>query len=99
MASVGTRRAVGAVATVLRVIGLVIVAILVIHILLTLFGANPANSFATFIRDGARMFSLGLTDLFNFPDPKLSTAVNFGIAAVIWLVITSIVVGLVRRVG
>jgi hypothetical protein len=99
VASVGTRRAVGAVATVLRVIGLVIVAILVIHILLTLFGANPANSFATFIRDGARMFSLGLTDLFNFPDPKLSAAVNFGIAAVIWLVITSIVVGLVRRVG
>jgi hypothetical protein len=99
VATVGTRRAVGAVATVLRVIGLVIVAILVIHILLTVFGANPANAFATFIRDGANMFSLGLTDLFTFADAKLSAGVNYGIAAVIWLVITSIVVGLVRRVG
>lgn len=99
MASVGTRRAVGTVATVLRVIGLIIVAILVIHIVLTVFGANPANTFATFVRDGAQMFSLGLTDLFTFPDPKLAAGVNYGIAAVIWLVITSIVVGLVRRVG
>jgi hypothetical protein len=99
VATVGTRRAVGAVATVLRVIGLVIVAILVIHILLTVFGANPSNSFATFIRDGANMFSLGLTDLFTFADAKLTAGVNYGIAAVIWLVITSIVVGLVRRVG
>jgi hypothetical protein len=98
VASVGTRRAVGAVATVLRVIGLVIVAILVIHILLSIFGANPANTFATFIRDGARMFSLGLSDLFTFADPRLTVGVNFGIAAVIWWVITSIVVGLVRRV-
>lgn len=99
MASVGTRRAVGAVATVLRVIGLVIVAILVIHILLTLFDANPANTFATFIRDGANTFSLGLTDLFALANPKATVAVNYGLAAVLWLVITSIVVGLVRRVG
>lgn len=99
MASVATRRTVGAVATVLRVIGLVIVAILVIHILLTLFDANPANAFATFIRDGANMFSLGLTDLFRLANAKATVAVNYGLAAVLWLVITSIVVGLVRRVG
>ena len=99
MASVATRRAVGAVATVLRVIGLVIVAILVIHILLTLFDANPGNAFATFIRDGANMFSLGLTDLFRLANAKATVAVNYGLAAVLWLVITSIVVGLVRRVG
>jgi hypothetical protein len=87
------------VATVLRVIGLVIVAILVIHILLTVFGANPSNAFATFIRDEARMLSLGLTDLFTPADPKLAVGLNFGIAAVLWLVITGIIVGLVRRVG
>ena len=98
MASAGTRRAIGTVASVLRVIGLVIVAILVVHILLSVFGANP-NSFATFIRDGANFFSLGLTDLFTQPDPRISVALNYGIAAVIWLVITSVVVGIVRRIG
>lgn len=99
MATAGTRRAFGVVASVLRVIGLIIVAILVIHILLTVFDANPSNAFATFIRDGANMLSLGLTDLFTQLTPKLSTAVNYGIAAIAWLIITGIVVGIVRRIG
>ncbi|MBO0850066.1 MAG: hypothetical protein J2P20_11425 [Pseudonocardia sp.] len=99
MATAGTRRAFGVVASVLRVIGLIIVAILVIHILLTAFNANASNQFATFIRDGANMLSLGLTDLFTNLTPKLATAVNYGIAAVAWLIITGIVVGIVRRIG
>jgi Na+-translocating ferredoxin:NAD+ oxidoreductase RnfE subunit len=45
------------------------------------------------------MFSLGLTDLFALANPKATVAVNYGLAAVLWLVITGIVVGLVRRVG
>jgi hypothetical protein len=99
VASAGTHRALGAVASVLRIIGWIIVAILVIHILLTVFDANPANNFATFIRSGANMFSLGLTDLFTQLPPKMVVAVNYGIAALVWLVLTSIVVGLVRRIG
>jgi hypothetical protein len=93
------RRGVATVANVLRIIGLVIVAILVIHILLTVFGANPVNSFATFIKSTADTFSLGLTNLFLPKDPKVAVGVNYGIAAVVWLVITQIVVALVRRIG
>ena len=52
-----------------------------------------------FVRNGANFFSLGLTDLFQPQNPKLMVAVNYGIAAVIWLVITNFVTGLVRRVG
>ena len=92
------RRGVGILATVLRIVGVLIVAVLVIHILLTVFDANPANAFATFIKGAANTFSLGLTDLFTPKDPKVAVGVNYGIAAVIWLVITGIVVGLVRRV-
>ena len=99
MARAGTRHVGSLVASVLRVIGMIIVAILVIHILLVVFGANPGNAFATFIRSGADLFSLGLTDLFVLPDPRAATGVNYGIAAVAWLIITSIVVGLVRRIG
>jgi hypothetical protein len=86
------------VATLLRVIGTIIVAILVVYILLTVFGANPANAFAVFIKGAADTFSLGLSNLFLIPDHKVAIAVNYGIAAVVWLIITSIVVGLVRRV-
>ena len=85
--------------SVLRVIGLIIVAFLVVYILLVTFDANQANQFATFVRNGANFFSLGLGDLFQPPNPKIMIAVNYGIAALIWLFITSLVTGLVRRVG
>jgi hypothetical protein len=88
-----------AVISVLRVIGLIIVAFLVVHILLNTFDANPVNQFATFVRNGAYFFSLGLGDLFQPQNPKVGVAVNFGIAAVIWMIITNVVCGLIRRVG
>jgi hypothetical protein len=93
------RRGTGVIISVIRAIGLIIVAFLVVHILLVTFDANPTNQFATFVRNGANFFSLGLTDLFQPQNPKVMTAVNYGIAAVIWLVITNFVTGLVRRVG
>jgi hypothetical protein len=94
------RRATSLVARILWIIGLVIVAFLVLHILFVVFDANPANGFAQFIASGATLFDLSLNDLFLFPGaPKLETGVNFGIAALAWLLITNIVVGLVRRVG
>jgi amino acid transporter len=93
------RRGVSVVATVLRIIGVLIVAVLVIHILLTVFDANPANAFATWIKGTADTFSLGLTNLFLPKDPKVAVGVNYGIAALVWLFITQIVVALVRRVG
>lgn len=86
-------------ARVLRLIGLVIVAILVIHILLVVFGANPLNSFATVIGHVANSVSLGLVNLFTPRDPRIAVAVSYGIPAVIWLVITVVVVSLVRRAG
>ena len=87
------------VASVLRAIGLIIVAFLVVYILLVVFDANQANQFATFVRAGANAFSLGLTTLFLLDNPKTTVAVNYGIAALIWLVLTNIVTGLVRRIG
>jgi hypothetical protein len=82
---------------VLRAIGLFIVAVLVVHILLTLLDANPANAFAQTVAYLANVFDLGLSDLFVQPNPKLSVALNYGVAAIIWLVITSLVTRLVRR--
>jgi hypothetical protein len=94
MASRGGRTA----ASVVGAIGYVIVAILVIHIVLTLLGANPANAFAAFFATAAGFFSLGLGNLFLFPDnPAMQTAVNYGIAALIWLVLTLVVTRILRR--
>lgn len=91
-----------AVDTLARVlVGLIwlIVAILVLHSLLVLFGANPTNRFAVFVRNWANTLSLGLGGILTVPNPPEATAASFGIAALIWLVIMAVVVGLLRRVA
>jgi hypothetical protein len=97
---VGTtaRRGAGQLASVLRVVGLVIVAVLAVFIVLTLLDANFGNTFAAAVRDLAAYFDLGLSNLFLPANPKIGVLLNYGIAAVIWYVITSVVVRLVRRI-
>ncbi|OLT11013.1 hypothetical protein BJF78_27945 [Pseudonocardia sp. CNS-139] len=92
------RRGIDALANVLRIVGMLIVAVLVVHIALTLLEANPANALATVIRDLADTLSLGLQDLFLPADPRLAVLLNYGTAALIWFAITTVVVRLVRRI-
>ena len=96
---VTVRRGTSLAAAAVRAIGLVIVGIIVIHIVLVLLGANPDNAFANFIATLAGWLSLGLSNLFTPDDPKISVLINYGIAALLWLLITGIVVSIVRRVG
>jgi hypothetical protein len=92
------RRGIDALGNVLRIVGLLIVTVLVVHIVLTLLDANPANGLATLIRQTADTFNLGLSNLFLPADPKLGVLLNYGTAALIWYAITAVVVRLVRRV-
>jgi hypothetical protein len=99
--TVGTtvRRGAGLLASLVRIVGTLIVAVLVIHIVLTLLDANPANSFTIVVRDLADYFDLGLANLFLPAEPKLAVTLNYGTAALIWLVITAVVTRLIRRIG
>lgn len=103
MSTVGTtaRQGAGILASLLRVVGLVIVAVLVVFIVLTLLDAYvpPVNYAAEFIGNAAGQFNLGLDNLFKPAEPKLSIALNYGVAAIVWLVITTVVVRLVRRIA
>jgi len=86
------------VATVLRVIGLTIVAVLVLHILLTLL-ANPDHEVTLLVARAADAVDLGLADLFLADDAQLRVLLNYGTAALVWYLITIVVVRLVRRLG
>lgn len=99
--AVGTtaQRGIGALASVLRIIGMVIVAVLVVHIVLTLLSANPDVWLVSLVSGLAEQFNLGLDGLFQPADPRVAVALNYGTAALIWFVITSVVVRLVRRLG
>ena len=94
-----TRGGVYAFARVLNTIGLAIVAVIVAYIALTLLDANPDNTAATLIRELAEYFNLGLANLFLVDDTKWLIGLNYGVAALIWLVVTTVVVRLVRRAG
>jgi hypothetical protein len=99
--AVGTtaQRGIGALAGVLRTVGMAVVAVLVVHIVLTLLSANPEVWLVTLVRDLADALDLGLATLFQPADPKLAVALNYGTAALLWFVITAVVVRLVRRIG
>lgn len=90
---------VGILASVVRWAGLVVVVILVLRVVLTVGGANPANGITGFVTDWSNTLALGFRDLFTPSDAKLRVLVNYGIAALFWLIVSSIVVRIIRRLG
>ncbi len=92
-------RIVGILATAIRVVGWVIVVVLVAHVALQLGDANPANGITTFAQSWANRLELGFRDLFTPADARVRLVVNYGLAALFWLVATSVLARLVRRLG
>jgi hypothetical protein len=73
--------------------------VLALHVALTLLQANPANAAAALIARLADTLDLGLSNLFLVADPKLAVLLNYGAAALVWVLITAVVVRLVSRIG
>ena len=94
-----TARISDALVRVLRTIGFAIVAVLLLHVALTLLQANPANTVAALISRLAGIFDLGMANLFLVDDQRLAVALNYGAAAIVWAVITVVVVRLASRIG
>lgn len=78
-------------------IGALFALILVIYILMNLFNANPANGFFQFIKSLAVPLALFFPGLFNFANANLDAIVNYGLAAVFWIVVAGFIARLVSR--
>lgn len=89
-------RVVGIVANVIRWIGTLAATLLTVHVVLTIGGANPDNSITRFVAGWADPLALGFSDLFQPADPALAVLVNYGVAALFWLFVTSLAVRIVR---
>jgi hypothetical protein len=89
----------GIIATVVRWVGLVIAIILVLRVLLTVGGANPGNGITSFVNSWSDPLAWGFKDLFTPSDLKLRVLVNYGIAAIFWLIVSSILARIFRRLG
>lgn len=73
--------------TVIRIVTVVFAAVLVVHVVLTVTAANPSNAITVFFRDLANNLTLGIGDLFLPTSEVLRVILNYGLAAVVWIVI------------
>ena len=78
-------------ASVIRIVTVVFAAVLVVHIVLTITAANPANGITIFFRDLADQLTLGIGDLFLPSSPELAVILNYGLAAVVWIALGMVV--------
>src|ERR1700761_5757614 len=87
----------GALACRVRWVGLVVVVILVVRVVLTVGGANPHSGITSFITTWSDRLAWGFKELFTPTDAKLRVLVNYGLAALCWLIVSSILARVIRR--
>lgn len=86
-----------AVARVVRVLVGIVVLLIVAAIVLRVLGANASNTIVRDIHDVARTLVGPFKNVFSIKNAKLSLAVNWGLAALVWLVVGSLVARLIAR--
>jgi hypothetical protein len=92
-------RVAGVLSSVVRWAGLVVAVILVLRVVLTLGGANPANGITSTITAWSDPLAWGFKDLFTPSPEQLRVLVNYGVAALFWLIISALVARIIRRLG
>ncbi len=92
-------RGVEVLATLVRWVGLAFAVVLVLHVIFVVGEANPDNGIVLFVGDTAERLALGFEDMFVPDDPQLAVLLNHGLAAVFWLVASSLVTRIIRLVG
>ncbi|WP_228814278.1 hypothetical protein [Nocardia otitidiscaviarum] len=86
----GTARIIGGVGTLFAVVEAA-------YILLFVFEADPTNKLYTFVESWANPLALFFPGLFRTDSTKLDVVLNYGLAAIFWLVVTSFLARLVAR--
>lgn len=85
------------VANVVHVVTGIIVSIFLLHIVFVIFGANQGNGFVHGIYNVAKALVLGLGDVFTPDDATLGVVLNYGFAALLYLVIGQLIVRALNR--
>lgn len=90
---------VGFLAGLVRWLGLIFAIVLVIHVILVVGKANPDNGITEFFAGAAEPLALGFRSLFTPENPELRVLINYGLAALFWLVASAVLARLIRRLG
>ena len=84
-------------ASVVMTIATIIAGIILVGIVLVLVGANMQNTVVDFVMDIGRFFARPFGDLFPQDNVKQNYVVNWGIAAIVYLVVGAILARIIRR--
>ena len=71
--------------------------VLVVGILLVVLEANRSNELVQFVRDAASLLAGPFDDLFTLDSNKGEKAVNWGLAAIVWVALGRLVSGMLLR--
>ena len=93
----GAAAARASVARAVILIGTVVAAVIVVAILLVVLGANHSNELVKAVHDAGRFLAGPFDHLFDLKRNKAETAVNWGIAAVVWYAVARIIARLLLR--
>ncbi|WP_157430548.1 hypothetical protein [Actinomadura macra] len=86
-------------ATVISLATTAVVLILAVHIVFVAFEANTGNGLVRWFAGRATDLAWQFKDVFQPANAKATVVVNYGLAAVVYLVIGRTLVSLVRRLG
>ncbi len=84
-------------ATIVDVITAIVTIVIVLGILLVILNANTKNTIVKDVHDVAKFLVGPFDDLFTPKDKKLGIAVNWGIAAAVYLLVGRLIASLLRR--
>ena len=87
------------VARVVRLAAVGVFLLIVAGILMIVFEANPSNDIVSHVTDWARTVVGPFKNLFSISNHKTETAVNWGIAAVVYYLAGSIIARFIARAG
>ena len=86
-----------ALARLVRTLAGIIALIIVVAIVLFLVGANPSNQIVSAIHDAGAWLAGPYKNQFSIQNPKLAKAVNWGLAALAYLIVGHIIASLLAR--
>jgi hypothetical protein len=81
----------GTLARVVRLIVAIIVLIVVAGIVLVLLKANGTNTMVSDVHDAARWLAGPFDGIFSFHNARVALAVNWGLAAVVYLIVGGLI--------
>jgi hypothetical protein len=88
-----------ALARLVRSIAGLIALLIVVAIVLFVVGANPANAVVKDIHDAAAWFVGPFKNLFSIHNAKLAMVINWGLAALVYVVVGGLIASLLARMA